>query len=300
MRPSILPSPHSFHHASRPHAAFTLIELLVVISIIAILASMLLPAVGMIRDLANQQKCGSNLRQVAVAILAYGTDNEGLTPAYFTKVPVTGGGFDPWQYALAEQMDARDPADAIHNGINRRGPMICPDAVFTQGTPSWGDNYWGTCYGFNFWALTDITIQGDGAANDTDPQWGALYGHPMSTYFTGDGPGDADPAPGWGMRTGIPLEQVSGKSSRCLLGEVYSNRAGGNWPFNCTAYAHAAGGRGGWDGGDAGTGEGWDSNSTIVFRHRGKTNVAFFDGHMSSLKAKTQVFDALYDPARLQ
>ncbi len=57
---------------------FTLIELLVVISIIAILASMLLPAVGMIRDMANQQKCAGNLRQMAMGNIAYASENEGL------------------------------------------------------------------------------------------------------------------------------------------------------------------------------------------------------------------------------
>ncbi len=66
------------HHPSRRRAGFTLIELLVVISIIAILASMLLPAVGMIRDLANTQKCVSNLRQLQIANLTYTTGNEGL------------------------------------------------------------------------------------------------------------------------------------------------------------------------------------------------------------------------------
>ena len=74
---------------------FTLIELLVVISIIAILASMLLPAVGMIRDMANQQKCASNQRQFAMANIAYATDNAGLpVPYLFTS----SNGQIPWCY----------------------------------------------------------------------------------------------------------------------------------------------------------------------------------------------------------
>ncbi len=59
-------------------SAFTLIELLVVISIIAILASMLLPAVGMIRDLANAQACGNKLRQIELSSKVYAEDNEGV------------------------------------------------------------------------------------------------------------------------------------------------------------------------------------------------------------------------------
>ncbi len=61
-----------------PRHGFTLIELLVVISIIAILASMLLPAVGMIRDLALTQKCTANQRQFQIANLVYAEDNDGI------------------------------------------------------------------------------------------------------------------------------------------------------------------------------------------------------------------------------
>ena len=59
---------------------FTLIELLVVISIIAILAGMLLPAIGMVRESARKANCGSNQRQILMAMIQYGTDNDGKWP----------------------------------------------------------------------------------------------------------------------------------------------------------------------------------------------------------------------------
>ncbi|MBN8525434.1 MAG: type II secretion system protein [Planctomycetes bacterium] len=60
--------------------AFTLIELLVVISIIAVLAALLLPAVGLVRDAAKQATCQSNQRQMMMAIHTYAGDNDGMTP----------------------------------------------------------------------------------------------------------------------------------------------------------------------------------------------------------------------------
>lgn len=56
---------------------FSLIELLVVIVIIAALASLLLPAVGMVREQARRTACASNLRNLAIATLAYAQDNDG-------------------------------------------------------------------------------------------------------------------------------------------------------------------------------------------------------------------------------
>jgi prepilin-type N-terminal cleavage/methylation domain-containing protein/prepilin-type processing-associated H-X9-DG protein len=64
---------------SRP-SAFTLIELLTVIAIIGILAAILIPVVGKVRDSARAAQSGSNTRQIALAILTYADDHNGFAP----------------------------------------------------------------------------------------------------------------------------------------------------------------------------------------------------------------------------
>ncbi len=84
-------------------SAFTLIELLVVIAILAILAAILFPVFAKAREKARQASCGSNYKQVAVAILMYSQDYDERT---LHADHTTGyAWFDPLQaYVKSEQM----------------------------------------------------------------------------------------------------------------------------------------------------------------------------------------------------
>jgi prepilin-type N-terminal cleavage/methylation domain-containing protein/prepilin-type processing-associated H-X9-DG protein len=64
----------------RSRNAFTLIELLVTIGIIAILAAMILPALGSAKKKAQALSCQSNLRQLSVTTFLYCQDNSDCLP----------------------------------------------------------------------------------------------------------------------------------------------------------------------------------------------------------------------------
>lgn len=77
----------------RTRPAFTLIELLVVIAIVALLISLLLPALSSAREAGRTVRCASNLRQLAVAALAHAHDRKGSfsTGAWDNRVEYSFG-----------------------------------------------------------------------------------------------------------------------------------------------------------------------------------------------------------------
>jgi prepilin-type N-terminal cleavage/methylation domain-containing protein len=119
--------------------AFTLIELLVVVAIIAILASLLLPALARARQKANQVNCISNLKQFAYSISMYTQDfNDSLpgpawTGIFFTyvdSIPAAASG-DPnnptkYEGSLVAQLTPYLALPIPSSQVRTAAVTICP------------------------------------------------------------------------------------------------------------------------------------------------------------------------------
>jgi len=136
----------------KPLSAFTLIELLTVIAIIGILAAILIPVVGRVRESARASQCTSNLRQIGSAMHLYMTDNGVMPPA--RNQSQTGlrvaMHHTLWIYVgnetadsfIAGVNDAR--ANSQHDNVfhcptTKSNPIRTPNAsrVFNEGSRSW-------------------------------------------------------------------------------------------------------------------------------------------------------------------
>ncbi|MFH1904864.1 MAG: prepilin-type N-terminal cleavage/methylation domain-containing protein [bacterium] len=129
------------HHVMSLHS-FTLIELLVVIAIIALLSSLLLPALTGAREMARNIKCVSNLKQLGLIVTLYSQDNDG----WILPSSITAGvdGVNQWMFILRDHYGISYPG----LGMGKGTLYDCPSE--TRGWGAYADgHFYYTMYASN-------------------------------------------------------------------------------------------------------------------------------------------------------
>lgn len=129
--------------ASRRSNGFTLIELLTVIAIIGIMAAILIPVVGAVRERAKVAKCQSNLRQLGLGIHLYASDHDDRTPVNFHP---DKEGTPPNDMEGTYVADGRTFGQLVHADIGGRSGNDYVDAMEVLFCPSLSERVYAAGY----------------------------------------------------------------------------------------------------------------------------------------------------------
>lgn len=224
---------------------FTLIELLVVISIIAVLVSILVPALSAARGRARSLFCITQLRQLSFAAILYGnTNNDRLPYALLPSRVIEGIRYEYAWNGIHGFQDSSDPVVTLP-GLLWEGstiPMNIHQCPSFKGTAMWaGDEYAGYNYNTSYIGspINNPPVMTPSISNIRNSSGCALFGD--------GGYGDEDR-----------------KANKFMRSPIYDNndrqqRDNDNGASGALGWVRASG--------------------TQAFRHYEGTNVSYADGH---------------------
>ncbi len=102
---------------------FTLVELLVVIAIIAMLVTLLLPAVQQAREAARRSQCQNNLRNLALACMNYESASQQMPPSYTPGGCCSTPSYESWSIVILPYVEEQALFDLYNFDI----PNDCAD-----------------------------------------------------------------------------------------------------------------------------------------------------------------------------
>ena len=176
--------PMEVYYGMRQRRAFTLIELLVVVAISGVLASLLIPAVGMVRKSARMTQCANSLKQLGMGIEGYAQDwNGAVVPSSATD--------GNWMYKIDDYVSSK--AHVTSRATMRSGGVLWGCTEWKGRDYSLGNfAYWTNGYGIN-----------------------DMLGKPTDSTLTSN----INPAIGWGTSTTFYFDTMDYVSSRLLVSD---------------------------------------------------------------------------------
>lgn len=162
--------------------AFSLIELLAAVAVIAILAAILIPVIGLARDSASQTRCLNNLRQFGIAAHNYALNHAGVLPPCNMQNPSGGSSSWPWKRFISEFLEKELTASQT----NQWDPAVMRCPVYRSRYPNIDSTTaWYTGYGMNTRLLYNKT---DNPRNERQSHnWteATTNTHPLKGYICG-------------------------------------------------------------------------------------------------------------------